>query len=311
MPIYETFSKRQKRLNGEMPDVYIYDDLPKEFRVQIVHIMRDCIGYQKEATAIFNNYIEKFYRKIDAKLSREFGIMQIGQAGDHRTNAITTFIQAEKNYFWVLDLIETILICGHEDVSKNNDYMANVKPKTTIDESIKELNARFKEHGLGYEFTDDMIIRIDNQHVHIEAIQPALELLHDSMYQGANHEFREAFDHYRKSEYKPAMVSAVKAFESTMKSICDKRSWAYDSHKDTASDLVRIILNNGLVPNYQANHFNSLNALLQSIATPRNKEAAHGDGTQVKKVPEYMVRFTLNMVASGIVMVVEAEKALC
>ena len=32
------FSKRQKRLRGEVPDVYQYDVFPNELRVQIVQI---------------------------------------------------------------------------------------------------------------------------------------------------------------------------------------------------------------------------------------------------------------------------------
>ena len=38
MPIFDLFSKRQKKLRGETPDVYVYDELPNPLRVQIVHI---------------------------------------------------------------------------------------------------------------------------------------------------------------------------------------------------------------------------------------------------------------------------------
>ena len=38
MKIYELFSKRQKRLRGEVTDVYQYEDIPQELRVQIVRI---------------------------------------------------------------------------------------------------------------------------------------------------------------------------------------------------------------------------------------------------------------------------------
>lgn len=38
MKIYELFSKRQKRLRGEVPDVYQYETIPPELRVQVVHI---------------------------------------------------------------------------------------------------------------------------------------------------------------------------------------------------------------------------------------------------------------------------------
>ncbi len=44
MKDYELFSKRQKRLRGEVPDVYQYETIPQELRVQVVHIWRDVLG---------------------------------------------------------------------------------------------------------------------------------------------------------------------------------------------------------------------------------------------------------------------------
>jgi hypothetical protein len=44
MPIFDLFSKRQKRLRGEVPGVYTYDQIPQTLRVQIVHIIRDAKG---------------------------------------------------------------------------------------------------------------------------------------------------------------------------------------------------------------------------------------------------------------------------
>jgi hypothetical protein len=38
MRILDLFSKRQKKLRGEMPDVYMYDELPQPLKVQIVHM---------------------------------------------------------------------------------------------------------------------------------------------------------------------------------------------------------------------------------------------------------------------------------
>ena len=48
MAIIELFSKRQKKLRGDTLDVYTYDNIPQKLRVQIVHIIRDCIGVRKQ-----------------------------------------------------------------------------------------------------------------------------------------------------------------------------------------------------------------------------------------------------------------------
>ncbi|PTN09871.1 hypothetical protein C8N47_103168 [Mangrovibacterium marinum] len=44
MAIIDLFSKRQKRLRGDVPDVYTYNNIPNDLRVRIVHIIRDAIG---------------------------------------------------------------------------------------------------------------------------------------------------------------------------------------------------------------------------------------------------------------------------
>jgi hypothetical protein len=48
MTIFDLFSKRQKRFGGEIPDIYIYDNISQNLRLQIVHIIRDCIGKHKD-----------------------------------------------------------------------------------------------------------------------------------------------------------------------------------------------------------------------------------------------------------------------
>ena len=41
---FSIFSKRQKELRGETPDVYTYDVMPKPLKVQIIHIWNDIFG---------------------------------------------------------------------------------------------------------------------------------------------------------------------------------------------------------------------------------------------------------------------------
>lgn len=52
MGILDIFSKRQRRLRGELPDIYAYDHLPEELRVQIVQIVRDGVGTQNTADVV-------------------------------------------------------------------------------------------------------------------------------------------------------------------------------------------------------------------------------------------------------------------
>jgi hypothetical protein len=44
MGIIDLFSKRQKKLRGEVPDVYTYDRILQPLRVQVIHIWRETLG---------------------------------------------------------------------------------------------------------------------------------------------------------------------------------------------------------------------------------------------------------------------------
>lgn len=54
MPIFDIFSKRQKKLRGDVPDVYSYDALPQPLKVQIVHIMFGALGNTEEYNSRFS-----------------------------------------------------------------------------------------------------------------------------------------------------------------------------------------------------------------------------------------------------------------
>ena len=76
MPIFDIFSKRQKKLQGEMPDVYIYDDLPYPLRVQIVQVWEAIIGnqmqYLYDARGAGNAY-----NSIVNTLRHEYGVFSL------------------------------------------------------------------------------------------------------------------------------------------------------------------------------------------------------------------------------------------
>ena len=172
--------------------------------------------------------------------------------------------------------------------------------------AIRELNSRFKEHGVGYCFANGEIIRIDSQYLHSEAVKPALDLLDRKRYAGAQEEFLRAHKHYRSGESKEAISECLKAFESTMKSICKKRGWRYDE-KAGASKLIGICFDNGLVPAYWRSHFDALRSTLESgVPTARNRLSGHGQGEIPTAVPAHIVGYVLHMTAAAIVFLAEA-----
>ena len=99
----------------------------------------------------------------------------------------------------------------------SRDYQAYFK--RPLEEAIAELNTRFREHGVGYQYESGEIIRVDSQLLHSEVVKPALALLTSKEYEGANTEFLKAFEHYRKNDTKECLNECLKAFESTMKAL--------------------------------------------------------------------------------------------
>jgi hypothetical protein len=115
-------------------------------------------------------------------------------------------------------------------------HLANITQG--CDDAIKELNHRFREHGLGYHYTDGRLDRIDSQFAHAEIVKPALSLLNASGFDGPADEFIRAFDHYRHGRNKEAIAEALKAFESTMKAICTARQWTHPANATAAGLLL-------------------------------------------------------------------------
>ncbi|HRJ60071.1 MAG TPA: HEPN domain-containing protein, partial [Azospirillaceae bacterium] len=177
-------------------------------------------------------------------------------------------------------------------------------------DAIDELNYRFREHGVGYQFVGHELVRVDNQVLHAEAVAPALTLLTQPGYEGAENEFQAAYKHYRAGEHRAAVVAANNAFESTLKAICEKRGWTYDKGA-TAGRLLKIVRDNGLYPDYLDKSFEQLLAVLGSgLPTVRNQEGGHGQGAEVRETPAHVVALALHLAAAKILYLVECERAL-
>lgn len=306
MSIFELFSTREKKLRGEAPDIYQYEDIGQKFRAQVVHIVRDTIGIESNYNDITNNT----YSEIHKILCKEYGVFTLKEHERSQFSAVYGYFLNTKDYEQCLDIIELsfriIDIHVREQEWKFNQAHGVTQ---TPDNAISELNARFKEAGIGYQFESGELIRIDSLVIHSEVVKPVLHLLGSKKYyQGANSEFLQAHEHYRHKRYKECLVECLKSFESLMKSICDKHSWQYNQN-DTAKKLINICLSNNLVPSYLQNQFSSIRILLESgIPTVRNKEGGHGQGTEITTVPEHLAGYILHLTATNLLFLVNCEE---
>lgn len=305
MAVFDLFSKRQKKLRGDVPDIFTYDNIPQNLRVQIVHIIRDAVG-QKNYTG-HQDKPEEVYKFIHQSLAREYGEFSLGS--NHRNsdeNQLFDFFLNTKDTEKALDVIE--LTFRYIDKIIRQDYQSYIyytNVQTTPDRAIEELNERFKENGIGYSFESNEIIKIDSTYSHSEIIKPVLTLLSNKKFKGANEEYLKAHEHYRHGRNKECLTDCLKAFESTIKIICTEKGWAYNQ-TDTAKKLIQICFQNNLVPTFSQNQFTSLQNLLESgIPTIRNKLGGHGQGAVPQKVDDGMTRYGLNLTGTNIIFLVE------
>ncbi len=306
MPIFELFSKRQKKLRGEFPDVYQYKEIPQSLRVQIVHIIRDTIGIEISYNEA-SNYV---YLNIHKILCKEYGLFSLSEREKSHFSAIYDYFLNEKNYEKCLDIIELSFKMINTHVRQNHWNFRNAHGVTQIpDDAIKELNSRFKESGIGYQFESNELVKVDSQFIHSEAVKPVLYLLgSDKKYRGANDEFLSAHEHYRHKRHKECLNDCLKSFESLMKAIHQKHSWPYNQN-DTAKKLIDSCLSNKLVPEYLQNQFSAVRILLESgIPTLRNKEGGHGQGPEVSIVPDHLASYTLHLTATNLLFLAKCEE---
>jgi len=301
MGIYELYSKRIKKAQStDFEDVYVYNHVPEKLRVQIVQILKDAIG-----TRNYENW--EFIHKT---LLKELGTFKlVDRPGEDINNCLTYFLLSNDEE--AIDFIELTLRVLDSPATRddfNNERSRNHMLQTP-DDAIEEINYRLRDNGVGYEYVEGEFIRIDRKFLHEKTVKPAIRLLIEEEFEGAGDEFLNAHEYYRKGKYKESLVEALKAFESTLKTICDKQGYTYDKGRDTASKLISIIIDNQLIPTYLSNHFTGLRTTLEAgLPTVRNKQAGHGQGAEKVQVEPYFVEYALNLAASNIVLLINAYK---
>lgn len=312
MPVYKTFSQRQKeRDQAGQPQLFRFDDLPPEFRHQVVHIWSDLISQEAGCWQSVYRTIE---REKGLPLIRDYPLLE---SDFDRCEGYLLRADTEG----ALDIIE---LAFQTRLTELREMDGEVDPDDLVEddqgwaEAIADLNRRFLQHGLGYTYTftpgegDGELFKVTSQYIHAEVVEPALTLLHDAGFRGATDEFLRAHEHFRHGRYKEATAEALKALESTMKTICDQRSWPYDKARATAKDLVAVLFAHNLIPPYLQDYFNGglLKVLEAGVPTVRNKTSGHGQGSVPTDLPEHYAAYALHQAAANIVFLVTAHQAL-
>jgi len=311
MSLHELFSKlKQKQEKAGKPVIFRYDEIPEKFRHQVVHIWKDAIGpYSEGMYGLAAG--AKVWKGIHSFVSRELGIPALGTRDNPAENCIQFLFEQDTEH--VLDIIQAAFnLIEHHFGQYNGDpawMKRNIGLSYPPDYAIEELNRRFLENEIGYQYQSGRIIRIDSQYAHSEIVIPALQLLHEPEFRPAMDEFLKAHEHYRHGRYEDAINEALKAFESTMKIICENKGWTIHPHV-TSSRLIQTCFDNELIPAALQSHFAALRTTLESgLPTVRNRYSGHGDGVRTIEVPDYFASYALNLAASNILLLINAYKS--
>lgn len=310
MPVYDLFSRRKKqREKAGKVEVYQYEDLPQPFRVQVAHIWRETIGkYGVDQLGLgIEPPSNQYWNLINNAMCREKGVFTLSSGATPIEHCVNYLLRAPTED--ALDIIEISFrvidtrVRNLPDCSKDSCGVTQ-----SPDDAIEELNRRFLQNGIGYQYVSMEIVRVDSQFLHSEVVKPALVLLRKPGFEGPEQEFRKAFEHYRRGNNKEAIAEALKALESTLRTICTVRRWIHDENA-TARKLLEAVFGNGLIPSHLESHFGALRTALESgLPTLRNKTSGHGQGPEPRDIPRYYAAYALHLAAADIVFLVEAHR---
>ncbi len=280
-----------------------YNIINQECKTQIVNIMNRF--FEKNQ---LSEYAEEYiWPMIQEILKDEHGTNSLYREDVHRTFGgyiaasaeVTGYLTDVIDHDKLLDTIElifTVIVNCEKTVLEDGYRLQSYTPAQVIE----DLNTRFAQHCIGYKFEGRMLVRIDNELLYSTITKELMTFLSNPNYHNINEEYMQAHKHFRSGDYKDCVVNCAKAFESTLKVICDKKGYAFKP-TDTAAPLLSILYNQNFIPTYLQTNLTGLRSILgDGVTVIRNKTSAHGAGTAVIDVNEGLAAFALNSAGSTI-----------
>lgn len=295
MALLSTWSRRKReaaKAASGVADVYRYDGPSARLREQVRQLVDDVT--HRLDYAIYNGAVKIMRRELGRACL-------VDKYAESFADEFGTFIIEEN------DVDEWLT--GVETVSKIIESFSRTRYRIQWSERyVVELNAWMLEDGFGYQIIDGVMIQVSDQFTHSEMIIPALHLLGEQRFAGANSEFRQAHAEFRAGEYEDCIHDCCNALESVLKVILTEKGWLHQP-ADGAKRLLDVAFTNELIPTHMQNSFAGLRTILESgVPTVRNKSAGHGTGASPRSIPRYIAAFQLHQTAAAILLLADAAK---
>ena len=191
MSFHESFSDRQKRLRGtSTPVTYSYDSVPQRLRGQIVYLLDDALGYSEEG--------KQFWRSVERTYIRSLGLERLEVPAGTKTTILGVFATGSEPYLGsesekrVKDFIRRAPVTEVLDMLDlcfsvlSQSRVATFSKRQRADRGIEhdfpsiaeEINLAFLRSGVGYRFVGSELVKMTDEVLHSQVVEPALRLLH-------------------------------------------------------------------------------------------------------------------------------------
>jgi len=279
----ELYSDSKRSLKAV--DVFVYDEVSDKFKNSIFYFIQSNVT-NTELSRIYRNIIIAYGLKRTIK---ETYLNKPDVFADYFIDGFEKLIANNDKIDFYLDLIVLFLNVKNDDKK----------------EIIVSLNKILYKHSLGYQIDiiKDQIIRVDSTHVYEETIQNVFLLLSNIQFKNVDDEYRKAYEELKDGNYEGVLVEANKAFESTMKIICDLKEYGLPK-KHNASALIAHLRSNSFIENFQDEKFNGLAKTLQSPSITRNNQGGHGQGRKKRELSVMYAEYALQVTASSILLLI-------
>ncbi|PHS40116.1 MAG: hypothetical protein COB07_05245 [Sulfurovum sp.] len=279
--LIELYSDMQR--NSQKDDIFIYDNIPQEFKNNIFHFIR------KDLTLV---QLVELYRELLMVRGMKRLIKETYLSNPDVF--LDNFIQGFENF-----------IDKEDEVSFHLDLIAIFVNMTNNENIVKGVNTILYKYSLGYQIDTikNQIIRVDSKLIYKETTTKVLHLLNDTKFENADDEYRDAYAKFKSADYENVLVEANKAFETTMKIICHLKGYGLPK-KHTASALIAHLKMNDFIENFQTDKFNGLAKTLESVSIVRNNQGGHGQGITKRDLPMMYAEYALQVTASNIILLI-------
>jgi hypothetical protein len=312
--MFRTFRFRKETLEkGDSPDIYTYDQAPPQMRHQICCAFSEGIGEYHVGDPYFGQSnslnANKYWRNIDNICRKEiYSYLNFVGKRDIK-EVFLNFLLQENDVDDFLSGVEIGCLC----LTIVDDRFVRTALRGAVQSGVaalSEINTRFQQHSVGYQFENKNLIRVDSKIAHAEIVKPALKLLESRIFAKANDDFMTAHLHYRSGKYKDCVVSSNRAFESMLKAICDDAKWKYEKGS-RASELISLVTKSGLFTHNFDRSFDSYVATLRSgLPAVRNDAGGHGDGAAAAAVTAEIARYAIHLTATNLLFLGESYELL-